>query len=64
MTALRAQDGVAPASQIRSLAGRLTVAGDLDPLIGRVSAARLVCIGEASHRTHEYYPGGPGSAAG
>ena len=35
MTAPRAQDGVAPASQIRSLAGRLTVAGDLDPLIGR-----------------------------
>ena len=48
-------DGAALASEIRSLAHPLTVAGDLDPLIDRVSAARLVCIGEASHGTHEYY---------
>jgi erythromycin esterase-like protein len=28
---------------------------DLDPLLDRVANARVVCIGEASHGTHEYY---------
>ncbi len=50
----RAPDGGA-AAEIRSLARPLTAAGDLAPLIDRVSTARLVCIGEASHGTHEYY---------
>ncbi|KAA1425876.1 erythromycin esterase family protein [Nocardioides antri] len=30
-------------------------ADDLDPLLTRVGDARIVCIGEASHGTHEYY---------
>jgi erythromycin esterase len=28
---------------------------DLDPLLDRVGDARVVCIGEASHGTHEFY---------
>jgi erythromycin esterase len=28
---------------------------DLDPLMERIGDARVVCIGEASHGTHEYY---------
>jgi erythromycin esterase len=28
---------------------------DLDPLIERIATARVVCLGEASHGTHEYY---------
>lgn len=42
-------------SEIRSLARPLTSPHDLDPLIGRIGAARYVGIGEASHGTHEYY---------
>ena len=30
-------------------------AADLDPLLERIGEARVVCIGEASHGTHEYY---------
>lgn len=41
--------------QIRSLAHRLAGAEDLDALIDRAARARYVCIGEASHGTHEYY---------
>ena len=33
----------------------LRTAADLDPLVDRVGGARFVCIGEASHGTHEYY---------
>ena len=57
MSADRADAGgtAAASSEIRSLARPLTVVGDLDPVIDRVSAARFVCIGEASHGTHEYY---------
>ena len=52
-TSDRSPDGAA--GEIRSLARPLASPDDLAPLIDRVSAARLVCIGEASHGTHEYY---------
>ena len=42
-------------SEIRSLARPLASSADLDPLIDRIHAARYVCLGEASHGTHEYY---------
>jgi erythromycin esterase len=48
-------NGDALVAEIRSVARPLTGVGDLDPLVERVSAARYVCIGEASHGTHEYY---------
>ncbi|NKX54823.1 erythromycin esterase family protein [Arthrobacter sp. E918] len=40
---------------MRSLARPLAGPGDLDPLIRQVAPDRFVCIGEASHGTHEYY---------
>lgn len=33
----------------------LRTGDDLDPVLERVGDARIVCIGEASHGTHEYY---------
>lgn len=42
-------------SEIRSLAHPLRNAADLDPLVERLATNRFVCLGEASHRTHEYY---------
>jgi len=42
-------------SEIRALARPLVDADDLDPLVDRVGGARFICIGEASHGTHEYY---------
>jgi erythromycin esterase-like protein len=39
----------------QELAAPLRAPGDLDPLIDRIGEARVVCIGEASHGTHEYY---------
>jgi erythromycin esterase len=36
-------------------AAPLEEAVDLDPLVERVGEARVVCLGEASHGTHEYY---------
>ena len=47
--------GADAVSEIRSLASPLTGPDDLDPLIERVGSDRYVCIGEASHGTHEYY---------
>lgn len=44
-------------AQIRVLAHRLTGANDLDALIHIAAAARYVCLGGASHGTHEYYRG-------
>jgi erythromycin esterase len=41
--------------QIRSLAGPLATPADLDALVERAADARFVCIGEASHGTHEFY---------
>lgn len=56
MTRLLRETGVVDVvSEIRSLARPLTSIQDLDRLVERVGAARYVCIGEASHGTHEYY---------
>ncbi|HEY5108637.1 MAG TPA: erythromycin esterase family protein, partial [Acidimicrobiales bacterium] len=41
--------------EIRSRAGPLRTPSDLDHLVRRVGGDRYVCIGEASHGTHEYY---------
>jgi len=43
------------ADEVRALARPLTTIADLDPLLERARSARYVCIGEASHGTHEYY---------
>jgi erythromycin esterase len=45
----------ATTEEIRSLAHPLDGPADLDPLVDRIGAASYVCIGEASHGTHEYY---------
>jgi erythromycin esterase len=37
------------------LATRLGNQTDLDPLLERIGEAHIVCIGEASHGTHEFY---------
>jgi erythromycin esterase len=37
------------------LATRLRDQADLDPLLERIGEARIVCIGEASHGTHDFY---------
>ena len=42
-------------AEIRSLAHPLRGPGDLDPVVERVGGARFVCLGEASHGTHEFY---------
>ena len=41
--------------QIRRLARPLRNAGDLAPVADAVGGSRFVCLGEASHGTHEYY---------
>ena len=41
--------------EVASLATELTGPADLDALIDRASAARVVMLGEASHGTHEFY---------
>jgi erythromycin esterase len=41
--------------QVRDLARPLTGAGDLVPLAEAVGGDRFVCLGEASHGTHEFY---------
>ena len=43
------------AAEIRSLARPLRTAADLDGLVDRLGGRRIVCVGEASHGTHEYY---------
>jgi erythromycin esterase-like protein len=42
-------------TEIRSRARPLRTAADLDSLVARVAGDRFVCIGEASHGTHEFY---------
>lgn len=41
--------------EIVALSAPLDDAGDLDVLIDRIGAARVVMLGEASHGTHEFY---------
>ena len=53
MTPTSALDGAA--DEVRSLARPLATVADLDPLLARCRSARYVCIGEASHGTHEFY---------
>lgn len=43
------------AAEIRALARPLRTDADLDGLVDRFGGRRLVCVGEASHGTHEYY---------
>jgi len=43
------------AAEVRSLARPLRTDADLDGLVDRFGGTGLVCIGEASHGTHEYY---------
>ena len=43
------------ADAINAMALPLRDAADLDPLLDRISDARYVLLGEASHGTHEYY---------
>jgi erythromycin esterase len=43
------------AARPQDLARPLRDPGDLDPLLERIGEARIVCVGEASHGTHEYY---------
>jgi erythromycin esterase-like protein len=50
------EDGTAlEMDQIRSLAHPLTRLADLDGLVETIGGARFVCLGEASHGTHEFY---------
>ncbi|GAA2100084.1 hypothetical protein GCM10009841_14480 [Microlunatus panaciterrae] len=42
-------------SEISQLARPLTSVDDLNPLVERLARERFVCIGEASHGTHEFY---------
>ena len=42
-------------ADILDLARPLSGPSDLSPLINRVGRSRFVCIGEASHGTHEFY---------
>jgi erythromycin esterase len=50
-THARTDSGTAPAD----LATPLRDDADLDPVLDRVGDAHVVCIGEASHGTHEFY---------
>jgi erythromycin esterase len=43
------------AAQVRSLARSLTRLSDLDGLVDSLGGKRFVCLGEASHGTHEFY---------
>ena len=48
--------GTSPMSpDLRSLARPFTDVADLDELVAHSARARIVCIGEASHGTHEFY---------
>lgn len=42
-------------AEIRSLAGRLETAEDLNHVVAAARESKIVCIGEASHGTHEFY---------
>jgi erythromycin esterase-like protein len=42
-------------AEIRAIALPLTSLADLDPLVSALEKKRFVCLGEASHGTHEFY---------
>lgn len=42
-------------AEVRALSRPLRTDADLDPLVARLSRARVALLGEASHGTHEYY---------
>lgn len=42
-------------AEIRAIARPLTSLADLDPLVSALRDKRVVCLGEASHGTHEFY---------
>lgn len=52
---VRLLDEAGRLGEIRSLAQPLRTRADLAGLVERVSGSRFVCLGEASHGTHEYY---------
>jgi erythromycin esterase-like protein len=54
-TAARALPSAGEVAQIRTLARPLVGLPDLDPLVQAGGDARFVCLGEASHGTHEFY---------
>jgi erythromycin esterase len=41
--------------EVRGLARPLVTRDDLDPVVDAVGSSRFVCLGEASHGTHEFY---------
>lgn len=43
------------ATDLRAMATPLASDADLDQLAGRAARSRFICIGEASHGTHEFY---------
>jgi erythromycin esterase len=51
----RAAPAANEVAEIRSLAQPLTQIADLDGLVDGLGAARFLCLGEASHGTHEFY---------
>ncbi|MFC6238058.1 erythromycin esterase family protein [Longivirga aurantiaca] len=55
MTTFTGESYESAAAEARSLAHPLETPADLDPLLARIGDARYVCIGEASHGTHEFY---------
>ncbi len=48
-------DARSAVGEIRALASPLSVPDDLSELVDRAGDCRYVCVGEASHGTHEYY---------
>jgi erythromycin esterase len=55
VTTPTAPHGDDTSAEIRALARPLRTVADLDGLVDRLGGRRTVCIGEASHGTHEYY---------
>lgn len=52
---MSAQAYIDELEQIRTLAKPLRVVKDLEPLVAQLRNKKIVCLGEASHGTHEFY---------